>query len=143
MQFTYQIGGLAFDSGYATSLDAPGGSLGYNFHKDVLNAWTPENKDSDLPRFVYLDQNTNAASDRFLTDASYLNFQNAQIGYTLPAKVTNKIKISKLRFYVSADNICYISKRHGFDPRYSFSGSTNYATNSTVRTISGGINLTF
>jgi len=143
MQFTYQIGGLAFDSGYATSLDAPGGSLGYNYHKDVLNAWSPENKDSDLPRFVYLDENINAASDRFLTDASYLNFQNAQIGYTLPAKITNKVKISKLRLYVSADNICYVSRRHGFDPRYSFSGSTNYATNSTVRTISGGINVTF
>ena len=142
-QFTYQIGGKAYDSGYAASLDAPGGSLGGNYHRDVLNAWTPENKDSDMPRFQYLDQNFNSTSDRFLIDASYLNFQNAQVGYTFPAKLTQKIKISKLRLYVSADNIWYVSARDGFDPRYSFNGETNYATNSTVRTVSGGISITF
>lgn len=143
VQFTYQLGGKAYDSGYAASLDAPGGSIGDNFHKDVLNAWTPENKSSDMPRFQYLDQNFNSVSDRFFIDASYLNFQNAQLGYTLPEKLTSKMQISKLRVYVSADNIWYVSKRQGFDPRYSFTGTTNYATNSTVRTISGGINLTF
>ncbi len=143
VQFTYQLGGKAYDSGYAASLNAPGGSVGANIHKDILKAWTPENKSSNMPRFQYLDQNFNSSSDRFLTDASYLNFQNAQIGYTLPERLTSRMQISKLRVYVSADNIWYVSKRHGFDPRYSFNGSTNYATNSTVRTISGGINLTF
>jgi len=143
VQFTYQIGGQSYDSGYAASLEAPGSKLGSNIHKDVLNAWTPENKDSDMPRFQYLDKNFTATSDRFLTDASYLNFQNAQIGYTFPAKLMKKVKISKLRLYVSADNLFYVSARHGFDPRYSFNGTTNYATNATVRTVSGGINITF
>ncbi len=143
VQFTYQIGGKSYDSGYAASLDAPGTTIGGNIHKDVLNAWTPENKDSDIPRFQYMDKNFNSTSDRFLTDASYLNFQNAQIGYTFPRKLTEKIKVSKLRLYVAADNIWYISARQGFDPRYSFSGSTSYTTNSTIRTISGGLNITF
>ncbi len=143
VQFTYQIGGKAIDSGYMVSLDAPGGSLGYNFHKDIYKSWTPENPDSDFPRFNYMDQNQNALSDRFLVDASYINLQNAQIGYTFPQSLTQKIKISKLRIFASADNIFYVSARRGFDPRYSFSGSTNYAANSTVRTISGGISITF
>lgn len=143
VQFTYQIGGLAFDGGYASLLDAPGGSTGYNFHKDVLNSWSESNPDTNFPRFNYLDQNMNASSDRFLTDASYLNLQNAQIGYTFPTKLTQKIKVSKLRLYVAADNIFYVSARKGFDPRQSFSGSTNYAASSPVRTISGGISLTF
>ena len=90
-----------------------------------------------------MDKDFNSTSDRFLTDASYLNFQNAQIGYTFPAKLTNKIKISRLRIYAAADNIWYVSARRGFDPRYSFTGATSYTTNSTVRTISGGINITF
>ncbi|MGM9748763.1 MAG: SusC/RagA family TonB-linked outer membrane protein, partial [Candidatus Cryptobacteroides sp.] len=143
VQFTYQIGGLSIDSGYRTALNAPGGSLGYNFHKDIYKSWTPDNPSSEFPRFQYLDENQNALSDRFLTDASYLNFQNAQIGYTFPSKLTQKIKISKIRIYASADNIWYVSARKGFDPRYSFSGTTNYATNSTVRTISGGLSITF
>ena len=45
--FTYQIGGLAYDSGYAGSMTSPvGTSVGMNMHKDLLNAWTPENPES-------------------------------------------------------------------------------------------------
>ena len=117
--------------------------LGNNIHVDVLNAWSETNKDSDMPRYQYLDEDINATSDRFLVDASYLNIQNVQIGYTVPARVTKKMQISKLRVYASCDNVFYWSQRKGLDPRYSFSGSTNYANNSPVRTISGGLSITF
>ena len=143
--FTYSIGGLTYDSGYASLVSSPvGTSTGGNIHKDVLTqAWTPENPDSDFPRWQYGDQYSAASSDRFLVPASYLNFQNAQIGYTFPERLTSKIKVSRLRLYVSCDNIVYWSYRRGLDPRYSFTGSTNTAVNSPVRTLSGGINITF
>ena len=141
--FTYQLGGQTYDSGYAQYMSPPGGSVGSNFHKDVLKAWSPENKTSDIPRFVYNDQNINASSDRFLVPASYLNFQNAQIGYTLPSSLLRQIKIDKMRVYLACDNIWYTSYRQGLDPRSSFSGGSNYASNSPVRTITGGINITF
>jgi hypothetical protein len=141
--FTYSIGGLTYDSGYASYMSPPGGTVGSNFHKDALKAWTPENRNSDIPRFVYGDQNINASSDRFLVPASYLNFQNAQIGYTIPSSVTSRIKVERMRVYVACDNIWYTSYRQGLDPRSSFSGGTNYASNSPVRTITGGINITF
>lgn len=143
VQFTYQLGGLSIDSGYMSSMNAPGGSTGSSFHKDIYKSWSRSNPDSDIPRFQYLDENQNATSDRFLTNASYLNFQNAQIGYTFPSKLTEKIKIHKIRIYASADNIWYVSARKGFDPRFSFNGTTSSVTNSTVRTISGGISITF
>ena len=142
--FTYQIGGVAYDSAYASYMASPTAtSLGRNFHKDVLKSWSSANKNSDIPRFQYGDVYTAAASDRFLTNASYLNFQNAQIGYTLPAYVVDKMKVSSLRFYLTCDNIWYVSCRRGFDPRFSMSGSTNNAVNSPVRTLSGGVSLTF
>ena len=144
VSFTYSIGGLTYDSGYSSLMGSPQGtSVGRNIHKDILNAWSETNKDSDIPRWQYGDQNNAAVSDRFLTDASYLNFQNAQIGYTFPERITNKFKVSRLRLYVTCDNIIYWSRRQGLDPRYSFSGETNYAVNSPVRTLSGGINITF
>ena len=144
LAFTYQIGGLAYDGGYAAYMSSPiATSLGRNFHKDVLNSWSADNTTSGIPRFQYGDNYTAAASDRFLTNASYLNFQNAQIGYTLPARVTEKLKVSNFRVYVTCDNIWYVSCRKGFDPRFSMSGSTNNAVNSPVRTLSGGISLTF
>jgi hypothetical protein len=116
---------------------------GTNFHKDILKSWTPENPNTDIPKFQYNEQYTAASSDRFLVDASYLNFQNAQIGYTLPERVTRKMHVSRVRVYAACDNIVYWSRRHGFDPRFSFSGNTNSAVNSPVRTISGGLNITF
>jgi len=141
--FTYSIGGLTFDGGYAGYMAPPGGTVGSNYHEDVLNAWTPENKDSDIPRFVYNDQNVNATSDRFLVPASYLNFQNAQIGYSFPARMLSRIKLSRLRMYVTCDNIWYWSYRRGLDPRQSLSGSTSAESYSPVRTVSFGLNLTF
>ena len=143
--FTYSIGGLAYDGGYQGFMSSPTSlSVGGNFHKDIFKAWTPENKDTDIPRFQYQDQYTAAESDRFLVDASYLNFQNAQLGYTFPERMTQKMRISRLRLYLACDNIIYWSHRHGLDPRQSITtGSTNSAMNSPVRTISGGINLTF
>lgn len=143
VQFTYSVGGLTYDSGYASLMTPPGSSTGSNIHKDMLQAWSPGNKDSSIPRFQYLDENIAAQSDRFLTDAGYLNFQSAQFGYTLPQKITEKFKVSRLRIYVLCDNIFYWSARQGLDPRYSFTGTTNYAVNSPVRTLSGGVNITF
>lgn len=142
-QFSYSVGGLVYDSGYAAVMRPPGTSTGSNIHKDMLGAWTPANHDTSVPRFQYLDENISAQSDRFLTDGSYLNFQSAQIGYTFPQKMVDKLKLSRLRLYLLCDNIFYISARRGLDPRYSFNGTTNYAVNSPVRTLSGGINITF
>ena len=143
VQFTYSIGGLAYDSGYASLMDSPGNSIGSNFHKDLLQAWTPDNPNSEIPRFQYLDQNISGTSDRFLTDASYLNVQNAQIGYTLPQRFTQKFNVSRVRFYAACDNIWYWSRRQGLDPRQSLTGATSDTMNSPVRTISAGMNITF
>jgi len=144
ISFTYSIGGLSYDSGYAGFMSSPlPSSIGNNYHKDILKAWTPENRNSNIPRFQYQDQYTASTSDRFLLDASYLNIQNAQLGYTLPERLTKKIMVSRLRVYVACDNIAYWSHRQGFDPRFNFSGGTNNTVNSPVRTISGGLNITF
>ena len=142
-QFSYSVGGLVYDSGYAAVMTPPGTSTGSNIHVDMLNAWSSTNQNTSVPRFQYLDENISAQSDRFLTDGSYLNFQSAQIGYTFPQKLTDKLKLSRLRLYLLCDNIFYVSARKGLDPRYSFNGTTNYAVNSPVRTLSGGINITF
>ena len=144
INFTYQVGGKQYDSTYATFMYSPTSSqTGYNFHKDLLNAWTPQNQSLEIPRFQYADSYSNASSTRFLTSASYLNLQNINVGYTLPAKFTRKFLVSSLRLYVSAENLWYWSARKGFDPRQSFSSSTTASNYSPMRTISGGITVKF
>ena len=142
-QFSYQIGGLTYDSGYASFMTPPATGGGETYHKDVLKAWTPENPNSDIPRFRFGDTQITAASDYYLVDASYLNFQRAQVGYTFPSKWMAKAAISSLRLYVSCDNICYFSRRQGLDPRQSFSGATGEAYASPIRTLSAGVNISF
>ncbi len=142
--FTYQIGGLVYDSGYASYMSSPiATSTGGNYHKDILDSWTPDNTDSDIPRLYYTDIYGTATSSRFLTDASYLNISNINVGYTLPQHITKSYGVNSLRIYVACDNVAYWSQRQGLDPRYSFSGSTNNNNYAPIRTISGGINLVF
>lgn len=144
INFTYQLGGLINDSGYALAMASPiSSTLGKNFHKDIYKAWTPENTETDVPRFQYGDNYTGSASDRWLTSGSFLNLQNINLGYTLPKKITKKAGIEKLRVYAACENVWLWSARTGLDPRLSFTGSNNATTYSIVRTVSGGINLTF
>ncbi len=90
-----------------------------------------------------MDQYTTASSNRFLTNASYLNFQSFTVGYTLPKIVVKKMGISNMRIYASGENLGFWSARKGLDPRYSFSGNESVNVYSPVRTITGGIQLTF
>lgn len=142
--FDYQIGGKVYDSRYAslmgpnTSIDGTG--AGANIHKDWIKSWSPDNTSSDIPRWQIGDTNGNMACDRYLTNASYLNFQSFTVGFTFP-KFWNEIE--KLRIYCAGENLCFWSARKGLDPRYSFSGNTSIGTYSPMRTISGGVEVTF
>ena len=142
--FIYQIGGQVYDGAYAGLMSSPTGSgRGSNFHADLLNAWSPENIHSNIPRLQYGDKEATQSSDRFLTDASYLGFQNINAGYTLPSRWTRNFGVQKLRVYFAADNICVWSKRQGLDPRQSVTGGASNAYYAPIRTISGGLTITF
>ena len=141
---SYQIGGKQYDSTYANFMANPeANSTGSNIHRDILNAWSETNKGSDIPRWQYADLNVSSQSTRFLTDASYLNIENINFGYTLPRSFTRKFQVEGLRLYFAAENVYYISKRKGFDPRQSYSGAPNATTYSPMRTLSGGLTVTF
>ncbi|MCD8032641.1 MAG: TonB-dependent receptor [Bacteroides sp.] len=144
INFSYQIGGRQYDATYASFMSSPTGSnTGYNFHADLLKSWTPENTSSDIPRFMFGDTYSAGPSTRFLTNASYLNIENINLGYTFPSKWTRKALINSMRLYVSCENVTYWSKRKGFDPRQSYDETTNATYYSPMRTISGGITLKF
>ncbi len=145
LSFDYQLGGHIYDSQYAGLMSniTKAGDAGSAVHVDVLKSWSPDNTSSTIPRFQYGDQYTAAASNRWLTSASYLNFQSFTVGYTLPKNLVAKLGISKLRVYATGENLCFWSARKGLDPRYSYSANESINVYSPVRTIMGGIQLTF
>ena len=140
VNFTYQLGGKVYDSTYASLM---GNSAGHAIHEDMLNAWTATNPNNDIPRWQYHDTYMNGGSDRFLISANYLSLQNISLGYTLPKQWTKKLHIEKIRIYGVADNVWVWSKRRGLDPRMALAGSINNTYYSPIRTISGGISVTF
>ncbi|MBO7265883.1 MAG: TonB-dependent receptor [Alistipes sp.] len=136
--FDYQLGGVIYDGSYAGYMSSPvAESLGNNYHRDLLNAWTPENPNSEIPRFQFGDKYQSSTSSRFLISSDYLNISNINAGYTFPVQWWNG-HIQTLRVYLACDNVWYWSKRKGLDPR-----GTGTGQYSPIRTISGGVTLTF
>ncbi len=83
----------------------------------VKDAWTPDNKDTDVPRAVFADPNGNSKpSDRFLEDGDYFRIRNLEIGYTLPQNLLTISGIKRCRFYVSIENLLTITDYSGYDP---------------------------
>ena len=143
IQCAYQLGGTIYDSGYQAFMH--GGDshyMGYNWHKDILNAWTPENRNTNIPRVDAIDKYTNSSSDRWLTSSDYFSINNITLGYTLPKRWLRSLGIGSLRIYGAADNVALFSARKGLDPRMSYTtASTDRYT--PIRTISGGLKVTF
>ena len=139
--FDYQIGGKVYDMKYAGLMNplTANSTGGLAIHKDYIKSWSPNNTSSNIPRWQYGDDNSQA-SDRFLTNASYFNFQSFTVGYTFPKNLIPYF--SKIRIYCSGENLGFISARKGLDPRYSYDGVTG-TSYSPTRNISGGIQLTF
>jgi hypothetical protein len=138
--FAYQIGGYTMDSNYQSLMGA--GRIGTNWHKDAFNRWTPDNTTSDVPRLQNAYQEASSTSTRWLTDASYISLRNLTVGYTFPKRIANRLSMQSLRIFATGDNLWYLSRRKGLDVRQSFSGATGF-TYSALRTISGGITVTF
>ncbi|MGE8426730.1 MAG: SusC/RagA family TonB-linked outer membrane protein [Sphingobacterium sp.] len=138
---TYQIGGKVYDSQYAGLMGT--GSFGKSYHADALKAWTTDNKESDIPRVDQANSaNINAASNRWLIDASYLSIRNLNLSYRIPGSWTTRMGISSARINASGENLFLFSKRKGLNPTEQFDG-TNSTTYLPTRIWAIGVNASF
>jgi TonB-linked SusC/RagA family outer membrane protein len=146
---SYRLGGYGYDNQYAYLMHSE--KIGkQNWHKDIRNAWVPgtvvteANKYTIAPRLSNgSDQYANASSDRFLTSNSYLSLNNINLGYKFPKKMIEKIKLTNLQIWVSADNLALVSARRGYNPMMSASGTNGYSDYSPLSTFMGGIKVQF
>jgi len=100
-----------------------------NKSKELLDAWTPTNTNTNVPRLNGNDRNnTNRISDRYVEDGSYLRLKNLTVGYTLPSNLTKKAGIQNVRFYFTGQNLLTFTKYTGADPEIGQQSSTNYTS---------------
>ena len=112
--------------------------LDNNKNRKVLDAWTPENTNTDVPKFG----EQIAFDSRLLENASFLRLKNVRLSYALPSAWFEKIGvISGVRVYVTGRNLLTFTKFSGFDPE----AGNNMAMNSypNTRQYVGGLQITF
>ena len=115
---------------------------------DLLNAWTPENTNTNVPRVAYKSTGSitnDMFSERFIQDASYLKIANIELGYNLPDRWFGGY-VSGLRIYASAQNLATLSKYKGYNVDFAggtFTPGYNYCSYPTPRTMMFGIHCSF
>ena len=89
---------------------------GFNSYQEVLQRWTPENPNTNIPIASVDDRNGNRrVSTRFLEDGSYLRVRNITLGYDF-IDLLKWRDISGLRLYLSVQNALTFTKYPGLDP---------------------------
>jgi hypothetical protein len=116
--FTIFLQGVSGNKIYnGNSFELLGMDSGRNFRTETLDAWTPSNTNTDVPRAVLGDPNlNNRASTRFLENGAYLRFKTFQVGYSLNQELLEKSFINKLRVYATGQNLITITNYEGLDP---------------------------
>ncbi|HEY9122863.1 MAG TPA: hypothetical protein VIO15_00885, partial [Bacteroidales bacterium] len=121
------------------------------------NRWTEGSGTNDWMRARYTDNTTGSTqigfNSLFFEDGSFLRLKNIQLGYTLPVSLTQKVQISKLRFYVSASNLLTFTNYTGSDPEIGYTGDNNSKNHNSFGVDRGmypsakqyiiGVNITF
>ncbi|HBX44642.1 MAG TPA: SusC/RagA family TonB-linked outer membrane protein, partial [Porphyromonadaceae bacterium] len=114
----------------------------------ILDRWHGEGTSHKIPRMTAKNPNSNwRSSDLYIKDGSFLRLKTVQLGYTLPAQLTQKISVQRLRIYVSAENLLTFTKYDGFDPEIASGNYTTIGVDRGIypqsRTISFGANISF
>ncbi|HEY6953660.1 MAG TPA: TonB-dependent receptor [Flavisolibacter sp.] len=117
-----------------------------NYSTKALSRWHGEGTSTDYPRLTDSDPNGNFSrmSDFYLESGDYLRLKVLQLGYTLPNHLFRGTGISRLRVYVTGENVLTLTKYTGYDPEV---GGGVFGIDKgqypQARSILGGVQLTF
>lgn len=142
VDFTLFIQGVSGNEILNTNLyDLEGMPRLFNAGVQVLDAWTPEATNTDIPRAITGDPNLNSRlSTRYIEDGSYLRVKNLTLGYTIPSNMLDNFGngfIRNLRVYFTAQNLLTITNYSGYDPE--IGARPDLASNPTNATLNSGV----
>ena len=143
LAFNYRMGSKVFDFG--ASFTGWGMNNRPSLKRVVEDSWTPENKDAKNPQYIFGDpNNASKSSTRFLFSGDFLRVSNLTLGYTLPANLTKKAFMNRVRIYGSVDNLYTFAARDfvGYNPETYDNGYIAWQYPAS-RTLIGGVQITF
>ncbi len=106
----------------------------------MRDVWTMDNPDGSIANPLGNPINKENSS-RYVEDGSYMRLKNVQIGYTLPSRWTERIKMSRCRIYLSGSNVFTLTDYSGYDPEVG--GGVDYGNYPQSRTFMLGVNINF
>lgn len=115
--------------------------------REALRRWREPGDITDIPRYEFENTSNTLHSNRLLEDGSYVRLKNVSFGYNLPPQFTSRLRVQRIRVYVTGTNLWTLTKYSGSDPEVStLDGSTSAAgidfyTLPQVRTIAGGLTI--
>jgi hypothetical protein len=119
-----------------------------NQTRDQLGAWTTPGQITDIPQARLYQNNGAQISSRYIVDGDFIRLRNLTLGYNLPSSVVNRLRLSKLRFYVSGQNLMTITNYPYWDPEVNaddfdsnIAKGNDFYTSPQPRTILFGINV--
>jgi TonB-linked SusC/RagA family outer membrane protein len=123
-----------------------------NYSTAALNAWTPQNPNSNYPRLTDADPNKNFSvpSNLELQSGAYFRLKTLELGYTLPKAILSKADIHRVRIFVSSTNLFTLTKYTGYDPEVGLPNNSSaqsgigidYGVYPQARTLSIGADVT-
>ena len=143
-QFNYSLGGKIYGSSLRYD-EHIGASVGENFTKYVYdNRWQKPGDVTDVPKLEFYGS-SNKHSTQFLMSGNYLKLRSIVLGYSLPSELTKKFYVSRLRFYVQADNLFVLTAKNyrGFDPSSVGADGVQWWNYPSPRNVVFGVNVDF
>ena len=123
------------------------GNLATNRGVGILNAWTPENTNTDVPALSLTDDNNEARfSNYYVQDGSYMKMKYLKLSYSLPKRIISKIGASNLDVYGQVENVFTITGYDGLDPEIlpgEYGARIDNGAYPRPRTFTLGLNLQF
>jgi TonB-linked SusC/RagA family outer membrane protein len=114
---------------------------GAKLFQEQTDYWTPENTNASYPRLVPSPvTNSIQTSSFWIKDGTYLRLKTAELGYTLPPVIIQRIKIRSVRFFLSAQNLLTFTKLKYLDPELGNNRARYYFQQ---KTIAFGVNVNF
>jgi TonB-linked SusC/RagA family outer membrane protein len=120
----------------------------FNYGARTLDAWTPQNPNSDIPAVSTNDINGEfRASTYFVDDGSFFRLKTISLGYNLPSSLLSKMSIGQARIYFQAQNIFTLTKYIGMDYEVGARGPLDLGIDSQfyphTKNVTLGLNLSF
>jgi len=120
-------------------------------HEIYDGRWTGEGTSNKYPRICKADANFNGnwktPSDLMVYNSSYGRLKTLTVGYTIPKKLTQRVKIENIRIYAMGENLITMTKYPGYDPEIgstsTFGAGIDHGVYPQSKTITFGMNLTF